>query len=735
MTEDAPGASATPSSALVLVVDDNDGKRLAITAILEPLGHTIVEAASGEAALRAVMERSFAVVLMDVNMPGMDGYETARLIRLRRECAQTPIIFITANAPDETDVPVGYESGAVDFIFSPIVPETLRAKVSIFAELFRKSCELERSLSEVTRLSNNFRDSESRTRAVLDNVADGIVTVSDEGVIETFNRAARALFGYSEQEALGRPFSNMVASLYGGEGAIHRRLNQAHLSQLEGPKGNDESIGRRKDGSTFPMELALSAVDLGSRRIHIGCLRDISERQTYTDSLRHQVLHDDLTGLPNRVLFEDRVNHAIRAAARRSDPLALLVMDLNEFKRVNDTLGHQSGDLLLKLVAQRLTDSLREEDTVARLGGDEFGILLAAGTDLFSAQAVAWKISQALEPTFTLDHRNIDVRASIGITLIPDHGDNIDDLLRRADLAMYDAKRSGGGCAVFAASQEETPARRIALLSDLRQCIANQELVLHYQPKIDLATQMTVGVEALIRWNHPSGTLLMPDTFMPEIERSEMMIPVTEWVVNEALRTQRTWRDAGYELTMAVNLGARCLGQGSIVFDAIESLTKDYRMPPGDVTLELTENALIDTALPGLWERLQAMGQKFSIDDFGTGYSSLAYLQRFPVREIKADKSFVMTMSTIDEDSVIVRSIIELAHNLSLQVVAEGVEDEATMNLLMTFGCDAAQGYHFSRPLPAEDLLRWLETSPFGSPRRQGIASPIGVVAPSKMSA
>ena len=728
MLETATREHSAPAilGAPILVVDDDHAKRLAIRALLEPLGHAVTEANSGEAALRQVIDQTFAVILMDVKMPVMDGYETARLIRLRRESAQTPVIFITANARDEAEVPIAYESGAVDFIFAPIVPETLRAKVSIFVELFLTSRELERSLSEVTCLSDRFRDSEARTRSILENVADGIVTVSDDGLIETFNRAATALFGYGEQEAIGQPFSIMVASLYGGDGAIHHRPAQQRLGQQDRSATAAESIGRRKDGSTFAMELALSDVQLGSRRVHIGCLRDISERQTYTEALRHQALHDALTELPNRVLFGDRVNHAVRAGARRGERLALLVLDLNEFKHVNDTLGHQHGDLLLKVVAQRLVDSLREGDTVARLGGDEFGILLPGGTDLVGAVAVAWKITQSLEQPCLVGRHTIDVRASIGITLVPEHGENIDDLLRRADLAMYDAKRSGRGYAVFAASQEETPARRLKLLSGLRRCIENDELVLHYQPKIDLATQTTIGVEALIRWNHPSGSLLMPDAFMPEVERSELLIPVTEWVVHEALHSLRTWRDAGYELTMAVNLGARSLAQGSAVFETVEHLTNAWGIPAGDVTLELTESALIDTAVPGLWERLEAMGQRFSIDDFGTGYSSLAYLQRLPVFEIKADKSFVMTMTSVKDDSVIVRSIIELAHNLSLQVVAEGVEDEATMELLIDYGCDAAQGYHFSRPLPTADLLRWLEASSFGVPHRQPNARAVG---------
>jgi len=326
-----------------------------------------------------------------------------------------------------------------------------------------------------------------------------------------------------------------------------------------------------------------------------------------------------------------------------------------------------------------------------------------------------------------VDGHVIDVQASIGITLVPVHGDNVDDLLRRADLAMYDAKRTGTGYAVFAAEQEETPARRLALLGELRQCIARNELVLHYQPKIDLTTGEIVGVEALTRWNHPSGRLFVPAEFMPEVEASELMIPVTEWVVNEALRQLRAWRDEGYDLTMAVNLGARCLANGTALFQTVNDLVRAWEIPPAKLTFELTESALIDMGAPGVLTELQTMDERLSIDDFGTGYSSLVNLQRLPVVEIKADRSFVMTMCSVKDDAVIVRSIIDLAHNLGVKVVAEGVEDRATMDLLNEYGCDEAQGYYFSRPLPGEELLKWLASSSFGLPRRLDAAGADGV--------
>jgi diguanylate cyclase (GGDEF)-like protein len=688
------------SQAPILVVDDTASKRFATRVVLERLGQRIVEADSGVAALEAVEQESFAVILMDVQMPGMDGYETASRIRAHPASELTPIIFVTAHSPDEEQVPMAYANGAVDFISGPIETNTLNAKVSVFVELFRKSRALEESLKEVTLLSERFRDSEARTRSVLHNVADGIVTITAQGTVETFNRAAGEMFGHAEHDVIGWPFSAMVSGL------------------------NTEPAGRRKDGSSFPLEIEMSELSLAEGSVQIACLRDISERQTYMAKLEHQALHDDLTSLPNRVLFGDRVDHAIRAARREHEQLALLVLDLDDFKQVNDTLGHQFGDALLKQVAARLVSCLREGDTVARLGGDEFGILPLVATDLAGAASVTWKVQNALEAPFEVAGHTIDVRASIGITMIPDHGDNVGDLLRRADLAMYDAKHSGTGYALFSTEQERIPADRLELLGNLRHCIERNELVLHYQPKIDLATRRAIGVEALIRWNHPSGRIFMPDEFMPEVERNELMIPITKWVVDEALRQLRQWRDEGYDLGMAINLGARCLGQGEGFFEAINELTAAHGIPPDKLTFELTESALIDTAVPGLLNQLENLDERLSIDDFGTGYSSLMYLQRLPVVEIKADHSFVVNLATVPEDAIIVRSIIDLAHNLGVHVVAEGVEDEATMDLLIEYGCDEAQGYHFARPMPGPEIGAWLESSPFGAPVLAGSSAP-----------
>jgi diguanylate cyclase (GGDEF)-like protein/PAS domain S-box-containing protein len=699
--------------AAVLVVNDRASQRMAIHSTLTSLGVAVVEADSGRAALRAVFEQTFAVILMDVQMPEMDGYETADLIRQRVQSSRTPIIFVTAFARDDVETVAAYKRGAVDFLFTPFVPDVLRAKVSVFVDLFVQSQRLQRSLDSITTLNAALRDNHARTQAVLDNVADGVVTAGGGGLIESFNPSAQALFGYTEQEAIGKPFTLMIAPERHTDLRGLWRTAPKHSAQTGMPNWATETLGRRRDGSTFPMEIEHSDVMLGDRIMPLAFVRDISERKAYTESLEHQALHDDLTGLANRTLFGEHVVRALALATRSHEPQALLVVDLDGFKHVNDSLGHDHGDTLLKLVADRLVGVLRDTDMVARLGGDEFAILPAGVTDLASAVAVAWKIQQICKTGFAVHAETVHVSASVGIAMFPEHGTTTAELLQRADAAMYVAKKSGTGYAVFDTAQETDTARRLALLADLRQCIANDELVLHYQPKIDLRTREISGVEALIRWQHPVQGLLPPASFMSEVEGTELIEPVTRWVLNEALRQQQVWRSEGIDLTVAVNISAHSLRLNGNLPEIVAELTEAWDTKPQALTLELIERALIAAQAPEILSRLHQMGQRVSIDDFGTGYSSLAYLQRLPVDELKIDRSFITNLSADSNDDVIVRSIIDLSHNLGLTVVAEGVEDEAVIDLLIAYGCDSVQGYHVARPCPIEDFNEWLANSPY----------------------
>jgi diguanylate cyclase (GGDEF)-like protein len=428
----------------------------------------------------------------------------------------------------------------------------------------------------------------------------------------------------------------------------------------------------------------------------------------------HQALHDTLTGLPNRALFHDRVHQAIETARRNEAHCAVMVMDLDHFKEINDTLGHYHGDRLLQLVGQRLSSSLRGEDTVARLGGDEFAVLLPNVRDGEYALEVARKLLDSLRRSFEIDGLSLEVGASIGIASFPLHGEDGEALLQRADIAMYVAKAAHAGARLYEVEHDQHSVQRLALAGELRRAIENDELLLHYQPKIDVATGRVVGVEALCRWQHPSLGLIMPVDFVPMAEHTGLITPLTKRVLEIALEQIATWRDAGRHLSVAVNLSARSFLDSQLLEADLPALLTQHQIDPALLELEITESMIVGDPerVRGVLETLNSLGVTLAIDDFGTGYSSLAYLRDLPVDEIKIDRSFVLEMGGERSGETIVRSIIDLAHNLGLRAVAEGVEDQSLLTRLTELGCDTAQGYFISRPLPVRRLEAWLESYP-----------------------
>ncbi|WP_455209921.1 putative bifunctional diguanylate cyclase/phosphodiesterase [Kaarinaea lacus] len=424
--------------------------------------------------------------------------------------------------------------------------------------------------------------------------------------------------------------------------------------------------------------------------------------------LVHQALHDGLTNLPNRTLLHDRVDHAIHLARREHKHFALLMMDLDRFKEVNDTLGHHVGDNLLVEVGKRLFRTLREIDTVARLGGDEFAILLP-NAEIDQARGTAQKILDSLEEVFAIDELNLYINASIGIADYPEHGTDVSTLLQRADVAMYVAKRNKLGVAVYDKKDDEYSVGRLSLMSDLRQAIENDVLDLHFQPKFDMYSGTVIGAEALLRWDHATYGSIPPDQIVTLSEQTGLIDSLSYWVLSNAIKQCSIWRTQGLDFSVAVNLSVYNLKDPALV-DHIKSLLSEHNMPHDALMLEITESAMMANPMQSMetLSQIDSMGVQLAIDDFGTGFSSLAYLKQLPVDELKIDKSFVMDLIKDENDEMIVRSTIELAHNMGLNVVAEGVECGETYRMLQELGCDMAQGYFLSPPLKTSHMDKWL---------------------------
>ena len=564
----------------------------------------------------------------------------------------------------------------------------------------------------------------------------GMLLMDLDGKIIDSNPAIQELLGHSHGELVGRRTSEFVHPDDRHEArAAYVRMIADGESSL---RMQHRFVGR--DGEVLWVDASASLVrdSDGHKSFAVGMMQDITQREEAEAALlsqsalnEHQALHDALTGLANRTLLRNRIDHAVKARRRTDARAAVLVMDLDGFKEINDSLGHAAGDELLVELGRRLKAALRTSDTVARLGGDEFGVLLPQASVPDDVLRAVERMQGAIETPITLQGLSLSLEASIGIALYPDDGKDVETLLRCADGAMYHAKAEKSGWAFYQSSHVRQDTVRLTLMGDLRRALDQHELVLYYQPKAVLADGEVHAVEALLRWNHPVRGLVPPDDFIPMVQQTGLIKPLTLYVIDEALRQCRSWQDDGLRLAIAVNLSARNLVDAEFPTQ-VAGLLERWNVEPALLEFEITESAMLadPTRTKLILEHLSAMGIRLSIDDFGTGYSSLAYLKRLPVSEIKVDRSFVMNMDENEDDATIVRSTIDLGRNLGLDVVAEGVESEQVWNRLKALGCTAAQGYYLSRAVPAPELQAWLVKRRRRGPQKPGeAADAVGVVA------
>ncbi len=596
-----------------------------------------------------------------------------------------------------------------------------------------------RDITDRKQKEDRLNKMHSLQNAIFDAANYAIISINREGIIQTFNKTAESMLGYTAEEVIGthtpeifHDTQELIQSAI--DGTNHKSMDfMGSLRELISKETKSGKVVlerewcyKTKEGKRFPGLLSLTELkdEDGNETGFLGILSDITEKKRSQEDLiqsklelEYRANHDSLTGLPNRSHLHERLNKTIDHAATYGHQAALLLLDLNRFKEVNDTLGHYAGDLLLKKVSDQLRNSLRpSKSQIYRLGGDEFAILAPNIRSIDEVFSVSEAISSSLRRPIEVEGVTLELGGSIGIACFPEHGDNSDSLLRCADVAMYRAKSSGTGTIVYDSGLDSHTPRRLAIMSELGKAIREEQLLLYFQPRMDLSTNECVGCEALIRWQHPTFGLIEPDEFIPLAEMSDLIRPLSMWVLRSALHHIKRWNKAGHQLCVAVNVSARNLLDLSYP-DYLSQLLKEYNIPPHQLDIELTESAIIsdpDRSLRVV-DKIHELGVSMAIDDFGTGYSSLSYLKRLPVQLLKIDRSFIQDLIHDEQDAAIVKSTIGLAHSFGLKVVAEGVEDYETLEELKKLGCEYAQGYYFKYPLPGRQFTKWLEVQDFES--------------------
>ncbi len=569
---------------------------------------------------------------------------------------------------------------------------------------------LVRQLVDSEQATRRLHTELSQFKNTLDQTLDGVFMFDPATLhLAYVNEGARQQVGYSEAELMQMLVLDITPDF------TWEQFQQLLQPLIEGvqPSLTFQTVHRHKDGRDTPVEIFLQLISLaGQEPRFVAMASDISERKKTEQRIAHLASHDALTNLPNRDLLQDRIHQALLQAQRNEGQGAVLFIDLDQFKAINDSMGHDVGDLLLKEVAQRLVSSLRGQDTVARQGGDEFIVLLPSVANAQDAGNTAQKLLDVLLRPYDIDAKELYISASIGIAVFPDDGKDVDTLLKHSDTAMYHAKETGrNNCQFFAPQMNQQAAENHILGTYLRHALQRNELLLHYQPIVDMASGKLVGLEALLRWQHPEQGLIPPLKFIPLAEESGLIVPIGEWVLRSACMQLKAWQEQGYELPqVAINLSVKQFRHKMLV-QSIVAILEETGVEACFVELEITESILIDNSdeMVETLRTLNDMGFKLSLDDFGTGYSSLSYLRRFPINTLKIDRSFVNNMVADPDDASIVAGIIGLAHSLRMNVIAEGVETEAQRATLALQGCDQYQGYYFSKPLPAAEIVTKLQ--------------------------
>ena len=705
--------TGTSAARHALIVEDNPGDARRLLEMFREERSAQFEVTQVErmsAAEELLAERAFDIILLDLGLPDAQGMAAVR--RAHTAAPKVPLVVLTG-IDDESLASQALHEGAQDYHVKGQIETRglLRAvRYAIERKALEEALYVEKELAQVT----------------LDSIGDGVISTDISGNVTFLNVVAETMTGWTSEEAAGQPMAAVFR-------IIDATSRNAIPDPMESAVGGDRtmhlppnSLLVRRDGSEIPIDDAISPIHDRQGRVTgaVIVFRDVSAARAMAREIAHSAEHDFLTGLPNRMLLNDRIGQAIALAPRHENQVAVLFLDLDGFKHINDSLGHPVGDKLLQSVAEGLVGCVRIADTVSRQGGDEFVVLLSEAEQWEDAAVVAKRMLDAVAEPHSIGQQDLHVTTSIGISVYPDDGHDAETLIKNADTAMYQAKENGRqSYRFFEPAMNVRAVERQSIEEGLRRALERDEFVLHYQPKIDLRTGAITGAEALIRWIHPTRGLLVPAQFIPIAEDSGLILPIGNWVLREACRQARAWADAGTPVAMmAVNVSAMELG-GQSFLNGLFAILAETGLEPGALEIELTESVLMKHAesAASILLSLRERGVHVAVDDFGTGYSSLSYLREFPIDALKIDQSFVRQITSAEDDTSIVTAVISMARSLNLRVVAEGVETAQQLAFLQARECDEAQGHHFSPAVPAEE---------FATLVRSGIAGFGAVVQP-----
>ncbi len=677
----------------VLIVDDDRASVEAYVAVLARGPCHVLSACSGDQALRMLLDQDVALVVLDIQMPGMNGFEVAHFMRARAKTRDIPVLFMTAHDHDLPTQARAYDLGGIDFLCKPINGELFLAKVSVLLKLYHSRAQL----ADANRRLNEERQYYA---AILAAATEGILVVDRKGIVQYANPAACALLQFQAAQLIGSNFHQRLTTPDGNvvplETALLRQMDRPghnlRINDINLLTADGESIAVRLSGATLAP----------SHQGYVLVFLDNRPTKALQSQLEQLVVTDPLTGLVNRTGFISALELAVERAQRDRSSIAVMYLDLDGFKNVNDTMGHAQGDVLLRKIAERLKDGIRASDVLARIGGDEFTVLLDRLTHAEDAAHIAEKLLALIEMPLQLENKDVHVSASIGIATFPDCGDSVENLLKSADVAMYQAKHDGRRQYRFFTAEMNGRARaRFMLQESLRTALDTNEFFLQYQPQIALRDGRLRGFEALLRWQHKRAGIVAPSLFIPLLEETMLINQAGSWVAAESCRALTRLRDAlQHPITVSINLSPRQFTHRELA-NQLLSLIDQHGIDPSQIEVEVTESTLmhdINFSLQIL-DNFRSHGIKVALDDFGTGYSSLGYLRQFNVDVLKIDRVFLQNALTSKKDAAIVETIINLSHVLDIEVVAEGVETLAQAQWLADIGCDYAQGYLFAKPL------------------------------------